>query len=208
MKIIGVTGGIGMGKSTAGKLLQKHGHPVVDTDAIAHQLVQPGSPALKEITARFGSDLIDASTGALRRDELAKIVFADDAARTTLESILHPRIRAAWHVEADKRRSEGIDLFFVLIPLLFETGAKPEFDATICVACSDQTQKVRLRERNWSDDHIQKRIAAQLPVQKKMDASDFVLWTDTTLEIHDAQLRTVLQQFCRPCRAGVPSRTF
>ena len=95
MKVCGLTGGVGMGKSTAAQFLRARGAQVVDTDELARQLVQPGQPALAEIQAEFGKAII-ASNGRLRREELAEIIFADAAARKKLETILHPRIRERW----------------------------------------------------------------------------------------------------------------
>src|ERR1035437_2796919 len=95
MKVCGLTGGAGMGKSTAAQFLRTCGAQVADTDELARQLVQPGLPALAEIQAAFGKNII-ASDGQLKRDELARIVFADAAARQKLEAILHPRIRERW----------------------------------------------------------------------------------------------------------------
>jgi len=90
MKVCGLTGGVGMGKSTAAQFLRERGARVVDADELAYQLVQPGQPALAEIRKAFGRDIV-APDGRLRRDELAQIVFTDPAARKKLEAILHPR---------------------------------------------------------------------------------------------------------------------
>jgi dephospho-CoA kinase len=84
----------------------------------------------------------------------------------------------------------------VIIPLLFETGAETEFDATLCVACLASTQQARLKERGWSPDEIRRRTAAQWPVEKKMAASTFVVWTEGTLDVHAAQLRLILEAAC------------
>lgn len=199
MKLIGITGGIGMGKSTAGKILQEKGFPVADTDAIAHELVQPNQPALAEIVAQFGAHLLDAD-GRLRRDELAKIAFSDDQARHRLEAILHPRIRERWLVQTQNWRASSHPFGFVLIPLLFETNAAAEFDATICVACSKDSQHTRLLARGWTTEHLTRRIAAQWSVERKMDASTFLVWTDTTLPVHTAQLTHILQVLSVGCK--------
>ena len=95
MKLFGITGGIAMGKSTAGQLLRQHGVAVIDTDDIARQIVEPGQPALAEIRERFGPAVL-LPDGRLDREELARQVFALPSARADLEAILHPRIRAAW----------------------------------------------------------------------------------------------------------------
>src|SRR5687767_7842457 len=106
VKIVGLTGGIGMGKSTAARILAERGLPVIDTDELAGELVEPGQPALGEIRAAFGETVMDAR-GKLRRDELAKVVFADPAKRERLEGILHPRIRAAWLGQVENLKNAG-----------------------------------------------------------------------------------------------------
>ena len=106
MKLCGLTGGVGMGKSTAAGFLLAAGARVVDTDDIAHELVQPGQPALAEIAAAFGNRVI-APDGTLNRGEVAKIVFADAGARQKLEGILHPRIRERWQEEVAGWRREN-----------------------------------------------------------------------------------------------------
>ncbi|MDB6125510.1 MAG: dephospho-CoA kinase [Pedosphaera sp.] len=191
MKVFGLTGGIGMGKSTSDKLLRERGVPVVDTDIIARQIVEPGEPALEEIRKTFGSIVIDGN-GLLRRDELAKIVFSNPVARKTLEEILHPRIRAIWEQQVDAWRKEGRSLAVVVIPLLFETDAHAQFDAVVCVACSVASQRQRLLERGWSLDQIQKRIQSQWPVEKKMELSNFVVWTEGSLDVHAMQLARII----------------
>jgi dephospho-CoA kinase len=191
MQLFGVTGGVGMGKSAAGEFLRRQGVSVLDTDVIARQLVEPGQPALDEIVERFGSSFLSAD-GRLNRKELARVAFSDAAARAALEAILHPRIRAAWLGGVKSWRAAGHATGAVIIPLLFETRAAPLFDAVICVACSGASQWQRLRQRGWSDCEIRQRLEAQLPVDQKIAHSDFVVWTDTTLEAHAAQLSRII----------------
>jgi dephospho-CoA kinase len=191
MKLLGITGGVGMGKSTAQQLLQLRGVRLVDTDQLARAVVEPGQPALAEVVAAFGRQYL-APDGTLERADLARLVFEDAAARTRLEAILHPRIRAAWQTEVERWRQDGVRLGAVVIPLLFETEAAPAFDATVCVACSSAAQQERLQARGWTAREIQQRIAAQWPIEKKMAASDFVVWTDGDLAIHAAQWDRIL----------------
>lgn len=180
-----------MGKSMSGELLKKRGLAVVDTDVIARQIVEPRQPALLEIQKAFGETIVGGD-GRLRRDELAKRVFANAVARRKLEDILHPRIREIWQEEVKAWRAKGCAVGFVIIPLLFETDAASHFDATICVACTNESQRERLRKRGWSDEQIQQRIESQWPVDKKMALSDYVVWTETSVEVHDAQLGKIL----------------
>ena len=191
MKTFGLTGGVGMGKSTAAGFFLSHDVRVVDTDEIARQLVQPGQPALAEIQTIFGKNLL-ASDGTLKRDELARIVFANDINRKNLEAILHPRIREHWLAQIETWRDEGCALALVVIPLLFETGAESHFDKIICAACSPAAQHERLVARGWNAEQIQQRIAAQLPVEEKIARSHFVLWTDGVLESLAKQVELIL----------------
>jgi dephospho-CoA kinase len=193
MKLLGLTGGIGMGKSTAAEFLRSRGAQVVDTDELARQLVQPGQPALNEIQAAFGKKIV-APGGRLRRDELARIVFSDAPAREKLEAILHPRIRERWLAQVEIWRRENRALAVVVIPLWFETRAESQFNKIICVACSAATQRERLLARDWTPNQIQQRVAAQWPVEQKIPRADFVVWTEGSLDVHAQQLERILQK--------------
>jgi dephospho-CoA kinase len=197
MKVLGLTGGIGMGKSTAAQLLRSRGVAVVDTDDLARQVVEPGQPALAEVREAFGAEIL-APDGQLRRDELARRVFADAAARLRLESILHPRIRALWRAQMETWRAAGRSLAVVVIPLLFETKAEAELDATICVACSAATQHYRLVARGWPLEQIEQRLQAQWPIEKKMASADYLVWTEAGLDVHDAQIERILCLVSQP----------
>ena len=180
-----------MGKSTSDKLLRDRRLPVVDTDVIARQLVEPGQTALAEIQALFGADMVDVD-GRLRRHELARLVFADATARQRLENILHPRIRVIWQKQIETWRAEGQPKAVVVIPLLFETKAEARFDAIICVACSGATQRRRLEARGWDRDQIEQRIRAQWPIEKKMELANYVIWTEGDMDTHATQLDRVV----------------
>jgi dephospho-CoA kinase len=187
MKVFGLTGGMGMGKSTSAQLLRQRGAVVVDTDDLAREVVQPGQPALAEIQQAFGCD-IAGSDGQLQRDELARIVFADAAARRRLENILHPSIRERWRAQISDWRNQGVPLAVVVIPLLFETNAETEFDATICVACSAATQHQRLLARGWTAKQIEQRLAAQWPIERKIAGANYLIWTEDGLDVLAQQL--------------------
>ena len=197
MKVLGLTGGIGMGKSTAAQLLGSRGVAVVATDDLARQVVEPGQPALAEVREAFGAGIL-APYGQLRRDELARRVFADASARLRLESILHPRIRALWRAQMETWRAAGRSLAVVVIPLLFETKAEAELDATICVACSAATQHRRLVARGWPPEQIEQRLQAQWPSEKKMASADYLVWTEAGLDVHDAQIERILCLMSQP----------
>jgi dephospho-CoA kinase len=187
MKAIALTGGIGMGKSTVATVLRAGGIPVVDSDDLAREVVQRGQPALAEIQAAFGDQLL-APTGELRREELARIVFADPEARRKLEAITHPRIKERWRAHLASWRRAGHKFGVVVIPLLFEIGAEAEFDRVICVACSAASQAARLHARGWSVEECQQRLAAQLPVGEKLARAHHVVWTEGTPEVMALQL--------------------
>lgn len=191
MKVYGLTGGVGMGKSTSEKLLRERGVAVVDTDFIARQIVEPGQPALAEIRDSFGSDILFAD-GRLRRDELARRVFNDPGERSLLEGILHPRIRDIWQEQVRKWREQGLARAVVAIPLLFETHAQEFFDSIICVACNGDSQRQRLEARGWDPGQIEQRIRAQWPVEKKIELAHYVIWTEAGFDVHAAQLSRIL----------------
>jgi len=193
MKLLGLTGGVGMGKSTAAGFLLSLGARVVDTDELARELVQPGRPALAEIRREFGGEMI-LSDGSLDRVALAEKVFADESARKQLENILHPRIRECWLAQIETWRREKWPLAVVVIPLLFETQAENQFDEIICLACSPSSQRERLLARGWTDDQIRRRLAAQLPVAQKIARSHFVVWSEGQPAVHRRQLAKILQK--------------
>jgi len=183
---LGLTGGIGMGKSTAAELLAKRGAKISDSDVIARELVEPGQLALQAIAEAFGNEVLRAD-GSLDRGRVAELVFGDDADRRALEDILHPRIRATWLGNLDRWAGEGVALGVAVIPLLYETGSEAAFDRIVSVACSPQTQRERLRQRDWSDEEIDRRIAAQMSATEKMKRADHVVWTDGPVSAHADQ---------------------
>jgi dephospho-CoA kinase len=191
MKTFGLTGGIGMGKSTVAQMLADRRVAVIDTDDLARQIVAPGQAALAEILQTFGADLQD-DAGQLRRDALATVVFRDPAARAQLEAITHPRITALWREQLAVWQQAGQGAAVVVIPLLYETGAEAEFDAVICVACSAAAQLERLQQRGWTAEQIQQRCAAQLPVAEKIARADYVVWTEGELASTAAQLTKII----------------
>jgi len=192
MRLLGLTGGVGMGKSACTQFLRGRGIPVCDTDELAREVVEPGQPALAEIQRLFGPEIVDLA-GRLRRDVLGRRVFADPEARKQLEAILHPRIRQRWRARVEAWRTQHLPIAVVSIPLLFETKAEAELDLVICTACSSATQLTRLQARDWPAEQIEQRIRAQWPIEDKMAKSSFIIWTEGSLEVHAAQLDRILQ---------------
>jgi dephospho-CoA kinase len=191
---LGLTGGIGMGKSTAAELLAKRGAKVCDSDALARELVAPGQPALAEIVEAFGGGML-LGDGSMDRAKVGELVFGDSAAREKLEGILHPCIREAWQARLEEWSVAGERLAVAVIPLLFETQAESNFDKIACVACSPELQRERLRTRGWSDGVIDSGIAAQMAVSEKTKRADHVIWTDGPIEAHTAQWNELLSSW-------------
>jgi dephospho-CoA kinase len=189
-RVIGITGGVGMGKSTAAKLLREQGVPVLDSDDLSREVVAVGEPALAEIGTIFGADFLD--NGKLDRAKMAAHIFGNDAERKKLEAIIHPRVRERWLAQMETWRADDVPLGVVVIPLLFEVGAEAEFDFIICVACTGNTQRERLRGRGWDDAQIAGRIAAQMEVTKKIERADQVLWTEGDVSLLREQLQSIL----------------
>jgi len=197
MILIGLTGGIGTGKSASSDWLQSQSVPVSDTDLIARQLVAPGQPVLAEIAAAFGNSMLK-TDGALDRAALARVVFADADARRRLELILHPHIRGEWKARVAAWRDRDVPVAAVVIPLLFETDAAVEFDWIVCTACTASTQRRRLEARGWSSGEIQGRLDSQWPLEEKMKRSDAVIWTEGAMELIGAQWRRLRDRSGRP----------
>lgn len=206
---IGLTGGIGSGKSTVANFFAGLGMPVYDADIIARELTEPGMPALAEIRAVFGADYLDAD-GRLRRDRLAELVFADTAARRRLEAILHPRIYHALH-----RRCRGSSAPYVLlvIPLLVESGGSHEVDRVLVVDCPEETQLARARMRGGADDTLIRRIiASQAARAERLRHADDIIDNSGDLDHLRAQVEKLHARYLmlagmRPIAAGRSSNS-
>lgn len=192
MSVIGITGGMGMGKTSLGGLLKEFGFPVLDVDVLARELTAPGGEALPAIVQIFGSSILK-DEGGLDRWQVAEIVFRNSDKRKQLERILHPRIRLLWKDRAAPFRSREAGPIFVVIPLLYETGAEDEFDFIVCVACRREEQRERLAIRGWSEDHIQRRLKAQWPIERKMRLADMIVWTSCSFAATVRQARRLAE---------------
>ena len=188
---IALTGGIATGKSHVLDQFRKRGVPCLDADLLTHGVESAGTEATQAIAARFGDVL--AADGAVDRQKLAPLVFADPGARRDLEAIVHPAVYRA--IAAGLRAFEllgGYPLAVVDVPLLYETGHAPDFDRVIVTACPPDFQIARLIERGMSDAEAQQRIAAQWPTEEKAARADFVIRTDGSVEETDEQVDTIL----------------
>jgi dephospho-CoA kinase len=204
-RIVGLSGGIGSGKSSVAELLTRLGAVVIDADAIVHELQAPGSPVLRELAEAFGRGILDAS-GALDRAALGAIVFRDDRARGRLGAIMHPRVGAEMAKRLEAARRGGAALVVLDIPLLFEgrksgSGAavRMDFDATVLVYAPEEIQIDRQMLRDGCDrDEALRRIRAQLPIEEKKGMADFVIDNSGTREATEQQVRALYDRLCRP----------
>ena len=167
-----LTGGIASGKTLVSDEFARLGVPVIDTDVIAHMLVEPGQTALKEIEHVFGAEIIDGS-GRLRRSKLRSLIFSDPGKREALESILHPKIR----LEAGKAIAKVTSAYCILvIPLLAVRGAYPNVDRVLVVDVAPETQITRLMTRDNNDrKQAEKALASQVSRAQRLKIADDIL---------------------------------
>ena len=172
MLIVGLTGGIGAGKSTVANMFAQLGALTIDADQLARQAIEPGSSGFDEVIAAFGEEIL--SDGDINRQKLGKIVFKDGAKRKQLEAIVHPRVQEALASKI-KTLSPG-DILIYEIPLLVETGAADKFDYIITVESDIENRLDRLFERGMDEDEAERRIAAQAtPAQREAVANRVII---------------------------------
>jgi dephospho-CoA kinase len=197
--MVGLTGGIGSGKSAVAERLAAHGALVIDSDRLARDVVAPGSDGLAAIVAAFGPESLDPS-GSLDRAAMARRVFGDDDARRTLEGIIHPRIRARTAELVAAAPSDAIVVNDV--PLLVEAGLAPAYQLVIVVLASERVRVDRLaRSRGMSADEAYARIAAQATDDQRRAVADVVIDNDGTLDELTAQVDALWDQRLAPSRA-------
>ena len=187
MLLVGLTGGIGSGKSTVARLLKKRGAVVFDADLLAREAVEPGTPGHAAVIERFGADVL-APGGELDREALASIVFADPAARRDLEQIVHPEVRRLFAEGSEAYRDTDRVVVFSA-PLLVETGMHTAFEVLVVVSATVATQIERLmRQRGMSEPSIRARIDAQAPLEDKAAAADFLVDNEGSLDELESQV--------------------
>jgi len=192
MLIVGLTGGIASGKSTASQYFETLGIPVIDADIIARQLVQPGQTALQQITARFGNEILD-SNGQLDRAKLRSLVFNDSKSRQDLESILHPLIRA----EMQRQVNMLDEPYCILaIPLLIETGQTGLVDRILVIDSDEKLQYRRLQQRDKLDDNtIKNIIRSQASREQRLAAADDIAGNNGSITELQTQLKHYHQRY-------------
>lgn len=181
---VGITGGMGCGKSTVARLLESRGFLRIDSDAIVRDRVLREAPVKAALFSRWGGGVLD-SAGEVDRGAVAERIFSDDGERRWLEDVVHPRVFAAWEeaFAADPEKRWAVE-----VPLLFERDLEKGFDFTVCVALSAHQQLARLEERGIPRALAGRRISKQLPLAQKIDRSDFVLWNEGSPEFLEAQV--------------------
>lgn len=176
--IVGLTGGIASGKSTVGRIFRELGVHVVDADLVAREVVAKGSEGLAEVVRELGAEVL-APDGSLDRTKLGAMVFADESVRKRLEAITHPRIGRRSMEELAGLAARGDVYGIYEAALLVETGTHRMMQALVVVAAREETQVRRVMERDaLSEDEARARIAAQLPLAKKIEVADHVIWND------------------------------
>jgi dephospho-CoA kinase len=185
MTRIGLTGGIGSGKSTVARLLAEHGAIIIDADQIARAVVEPGEPALAEIAGRFGPEVI-AADGTLDRGSLASIVFTDTAALADLNAITHPRIAERTAALLDSAPSDAVVVYDM--PLLVENGLTDGWDAVIVVTADRAARVHRLLGRGLAADDIDARMARQATDEQRRAVADVVIDNSGDLQSLRAQV--------------------
>jgi dephospho-CoA kinase len=194
MRVLGLTGGIGSGKSLVSSMFRELGAVVVDADQLAREVVEPGQPALDEIREAFGSDIV-LDDGRLNRPKLAEIIFEDEAARLRLNAITHPRIlermRAAVASHADRP-----GLLILDIPLLYENGRTDMVEKVVVVWVDRATQLGRLVQRDHlTAEQAQQRIASQMPLGVKRQRADEVIDNSGSLEATRRQVQAIYRRY-------------
>jgi len=186
--VVGLTGGMGCGKSTASRMFEKRGFRRLDSDQIVHDLLESDPATIREVVDVFGPKVISSNSG-VNRSLLGSIVFGDDEKLKALEDILHPKVREAWEgaVASDQEAN-----WILEIPLLFEKNLQNRVDFTICVFSDLNSQVERLEQNGIGRAQALARINRQMPLSQKAENADFVLLNEGSLEFLEDQIKTLL----------------
>lgn len=191
---IGLTGGIGSGKSSVCETFRQLGVAVVDTDQIARQVVVPGSEGLQQLIHHFGREILDQS-GALDRAKMRQLVFTHKHQRQWLESTLHPLIRAELQRQLERLREPYV---IIAIPLLVERQWQQQVDRVLLIDCSETVQRERASQRDGcNDEEIAQIMATQASREQRRAIADDIIHNDTTLDDLEAQVATLHQHYLR-----------
>ena len=199
MYLVGLTGGIGSGKSTVAARLVEHGAELIDADQIAREVVEPGKPAYGKLLEHFGREILD-DEGFIDRPSLGAIVFGDESKRAVLNELTHPPV-----ISEIASRLELLQAFdgvvIIDVPLLVESGVSRNYEAIVVVAAKPATQLDRLVQlRGMSPAEAQKRIDAQAPLEEKLAVATHVIWNESTLDDLYAEVDIVAEDLTRRAR--------
>ena len=184
MLVVGLTGGIGAGKSTVAQFFSELGALVIDADQLARMAIERGTDGFDEVHMVFGEAVF--TNGDIDRKKLAEVIFADESARKKLEAIIHPRVQSLFAEAVDDLSASEILVYE--IPLLVETGAASKFDVVITVEAELELRKKRLLDRGMYISQIEKRIASQASREQREEVADFIVINDGD---EDSLLRSV-----------------
>jgi dephospho-CoA kinase len=197
--ILGLTGGFGCGKSTAAKLFAERGYRHIDSDGVVRERVLTSESVTTALRVRFGPGVFTAE-GQVERPALAAIVFGNDSERLWLEELTHPMF---FDIAREMMRAQPSSDWVVEVPLLFEKSLENWFDFTACVACDPSSQLARLEQRGLDLALAGQRISKQLPLARKIELSDFVLWNDGSTGFLKEQVDRIANSLDR-AKAGAP----
>ena len=187
---VGLTGGIGAGKSTVADLFSQKGAVVIRSDELARQVIEPQTPGFQQVIDRFGKDFVN-SEGYIDRAKLAQIVFQDDAALKDLENIVHPLVRSKTNQIIDQHTSETI--IVNEIPLLLEKKMESLFDFLVIVISSEKNRLERLAQRGLTTEQANARMAKQVSDDERKAAADFLIVNDGNLDQLEADVEKIWQ---------------
>lgn len=193
MKLVGLTGGVGSGKSTVAEMMRELGADVVDADEATHAVYEPGSPGFDAVVREFGDEYVDG--GRIDRSRLGALVFRDDDARRRLNSIVHPLVRE-WMAQRTAEAAErGAEVVVQDVPLLFENGLERLFSTVVLVYVPEEVQVERLVSgRSFTPERARAMIAAQMPIESKRGLAHHVISNSGTREETLAQVKAVWKQ--------------
>lgn len=202
MYLVGLTGGIGSGKSTVAQRMVERGAELIDADVVASEAVLPGTPAYRKIVEHFGTEVLD-EDGFIDRPALGRVVFADPAKRTLLNELTHPPVVHA--IAEQLELLQAFDGVVVLdVPLLVEAGVDRGYEAVVVVAAHPETQVRRLVEqRGMAEEDARSRIAAQAPLEDKLAIATNVVWNEGTLEELMAETDRLMEELGAAAREKV-----
>jgi dephospho-CoA kinase len=195
MLVVGLTGGIGSGKTVVTRMFEDEGAHIIDFDYLARLIVEPDKPAWKDIVDYFGTEILS-SDRTLNRSALAKIVFSDDKSRKVLEGFTHPRIFEKRDALLENtRKQDPSSIVIIDFPLLFELGLRKDVDKVILVYAPRDIQLERAAKRDgFSPEEVEKRLNVQVPIAEKRSLSDFVIDNSGSLKHTRNQVRKVMRE--------------